>query len=198
MAASGMSGSNDAPVLLFLLLIFYIVLRRAIAMARGTRVSVPRLALMAVVYVLLFALGVGEDLYYGLLPAWTLGPDLAVLVVGGALALVHVERTVHFFKGPGGTWMYRLGVALPAIYLALYVVRIVLELVVLGENPLAPTAPTSAFSLDQQLILGGVNLLFSLSLGFLLGRGAGVIRAFRRLPPETGPPAPVAAAPPLP
>lgn len=175
------------PVLLLYALIFLLVVRRAVAMARGTPVRPERLVFMAVVYGGLFVLTVGLD--FGLLPDWTLAVDAAAIVAGAVLAERHVRDTVVLTPTPAGGWSYRLGVLLPSVYLTLFAVRTVVELVVLNEDPFS-TAPLPALSLEGAVALASVTALFALSTGLLVGRTAGVLAAYERRRKETPAPPP--------
>ena len=178
------------PVVLVYGILFLVVLRRSVLMARGTPYRETRLIVTALVYVALFALTALNDLL--ILPGWTLGVDVAVLAAGAVVATRYVERAVAFHRGADGVRNYRLGLALPVLFLALFALRLVVELVVLNIDPFAP--PTSLhLTALQTAELAGIGALFALSAGLLVGRSIGVIRAAGRRPASEDPPMPVSA-----
>jgi hypothetical protein len=181
---------NEAPILAIYGILFLVVIRRSVLLSRGVPVSTNRLIGQAALYLFLFVLTVALDIL--VLPTWTFGVDIGVLVVGAIVASVHVRRVTQFWIRPDGQWMYRLGILLPALYLSLYAVRVVVELVVLPD-PFGSTGPIAALTLGQQEALAAVDALFALSAGMLVGRSIGVYQAYQerlRQPPSPTPPVP--------
>jgi len=201
MASSSLSGA--APALVFLVLLIFLVARRTIRQVQGAPFSVPRLFVFAGLYVLLFG-ALAFTTLYAAVGTWgenaylLLGPYIALPVVAGVLAAPYVRRIVRFERRESGEWYYRLSWHVPVLYLALFTVRLVAEVAVFGAAGLVPSfpppAPPSTGALE---ILVGVDLLFSVSLGLLLGRGVGVVWAHRDLPAEAHAPSPP-PSPPLP
>lgn len=176
-------------------LFLFIVVRRTIRLAQGTPYSEARLAFNAILYLFLFGLAIVYDV--GLLPSWSFLVDGAVIVAGVAVATRHVARVVVFSRGPSGV-QYRLGLALPVLYLVLYVVRVAVDLVLLNENPLAGPTGLPVLTGWQVVALLAVNALFSLSAGLLVGRSIGVYLAYRaRGAAATAVPLPPTPPPPL-
>jgi hypothetical protein len=82
------------------------------------------------------------------------------------------------------------------VYLALLLVRLILDVVVLGVNPFAGAPPgTAPLTGTALLLLAFVDALFGLSTGLLMGRTVGVYLEYRSKP-SGGPPA--GTNPPLP
>ena len=186
-----------------LLLIVLLIARRTVAQVSGARVSFARMFGFGAFYALLFVtLAFGT--LYAAIGAW--GPDaygllalyLAVPVAAGTLAVPYVERVVRFEERSDGRWYYRLSWHVPVLYLVLLLVRVGAEGAVCGlSGVLISFPPPSPPSVGALEVLGAVDLLFGASLGLLLGRGIGVIRAHRAhrararsASPPTGPPLP--------
>jgi len=195
--------SSVTPEIVFLVLIIVIIARRTVLQLQGSRFSGGRLFVFAGFYTLLFVALAFATLYAATV-AWgtnaylLLVPYVAVPALGGAFAAPYVRRIVRFERRANGEEYYRLSWHIPVLYLALFTARIVAEIAVFGlagvEFTIPPPAPPSVGALE---ILIGVDLLFGLSLGLLLGRGVGVYLAHRDLPPEEVGSAPP-PSPPLP
>jgi hypothetical protein len=183
---------SEEPILLITALLFLLVIRRSILLARGVPYSTNRLIVQGLLYVILFAFTIAFDV--SVLPVWTFALDGAILAAGAVVAAVHVRRGTVFTQREDGVWMYRLGILLPAIYLALWAVRVAVEIVVLPDA-FGTTGPLPALDNLQQFALAGVDALFSFSAGLLLGRSFGVYRAYEDRP--RGPPTVPPSAPPL-
>lgn len=160
-----------------LLVILFVVARRVIGMVRGTPVNPVRLLASTALYVLLFALVVAEE--FLLLPWYVPVVNVAVAGTVGALATPYVVRRVQVYRDAAGAWHYRLGYVIPALYVGLFGVRVLVDLFVLGVNPLSPSLPSGALSGGEAILLAAVDALFSVSMGLLLGRSFGVYRAYR-------------------
>jgi hypothetical protein len=195
--------SSATPEIVFLVLIIIILARRTVLQLQGSRFSVGRLFVFAGFYTLLFVALAFATLYAATVTWGTSGyglivPYIAVPALGGVFAAPYIRRIVRFERRDDGEWYYRLSWHIPVLYLALFTARIVAEVAVFGlagvEFTIPPPAPPSTGALE---ILIGVDLLFGLSLGLLLGRGVGVFLAHRDLPASpTGPSSP--PSPPLP
>jgi len=190
--------SSVAPGAILLAVIILIIARRTIRQIRGAPYSVGRLVVFAAIYVLLFV-ALASGTLYAAVAAWgsnayvLLAPYLAIPLVGVYLAAPYVRRIVRFERREGGDWYYRLSWHIPVLYLTLFTARIVAEIAVLGiagaEPSFPPPPPPSVGALE---VLIGVDLMFAASLGLMVGRGLGVVRAHRDLPaePSASPPSP--------
>ena len=171
MTAATLSGADATSVVLFAIIVLIIV-RRVIGMVRGSAVRPARM--FAVAALLAGLLVITLLLSYGQLPVWTYGVDVAVLVGASVLATGWVRRRV-VLDWKDGAWTYRLGPLLPVVYLVLFVVRLALDLVVLGINPFAGTPPSATPLTGTTLgIVAVVDALFAFSTGLLVGRTVGV------------------------
>jgi len=190
--------SSVAPGVILLAVIVLVIARRTIRQIQGARYSVGRLVVFASFYVLLFVALASATLYAAVV-AWgsdayvLLVPYLAIPLVGAYLTAPYIRRVVHFERRGDGAWYYRLSWHIPVLYLALFTARIAAEIAVLGiagaEPSIPPPPPPSVGALE---VLIGVDLMFAASLGLMVGRGLGVVRAHRDLPaePTASPPSP--------
>ena len=169
--------SQFATAAIVLVIVVFIVGRRVVAMVRGTPISPARLFGATALFTALFAVFVAEE--FLLLPWFVPVADVGVAVVVAAAASPLVRRRVEVYRDAAGTWHYRLGYAIPVVYLALFGVRLLVDVLVLGVDPFAgPPAPVPLAPL-QVLLLSVVDALFAVSMGLLLGRTFGVYSAYR-------------------
>jgi hypothetical protein len=164
-------------LLAFLVLLVFIVGRRTVLMVRGTTVSAARLAGFAVFYVVFFVIALAGSL--STVPLYWYGVDAAAVVLAALVAIPYVERVVRIERRPDGLWYYRLGLALPLVYLALFAVRLAVDAFVLDVNPFGPPTAVSLSPFATDVLIA-VDVLFGVSTGLLVGRSIGVYRAYRR------------------
>jgi hypothetical protein len=191
------SASDLAPTIVFLVLVVVLIGRRVYLSVRGTSINPASLLGFAGFFVVLFALTVVGGFY--LYPSyWLAGlaADAAALVAAVWLGIRYTRRRVEIWRRPDGVWMYRTGVFIVAVYLTLFAVRLLLDLLVVGVNPLAPMASTPTLSPVASVSLLAVDALFAVSTGLFLGRNIGVYlvyrAALRREPPPGVAPVPPA------
>jgi len=195
--------SSVTPEIVILVFLIAIIARRTVLQLQGARFSVGRLFVFAGIYVLLFVAFAVTTLFAAVV-AWgttaflLVVPYAGVPAVAAFLAAPYVRRIVRFERRGDGEWYYRLSWHIPILYLVLFTARIVAEVAVFGlagvEFTIPPPAPPSVGALE---ILVGVDLMFAVSLGLLVGRGVGVVLAHRDLPKDAAPPTPP-PSPPLP
>lgn len=170
--------ASVGPTLVVTALVLFLVLRRAYRMYLGTPLRPVQLFALSALYVALFVLlAAFESL--PLLPWWSTVLDLPVGVAAAVVAFEYVDRRVQIYRA-GEVWMFRIGLLVPVVYVGLFVLRLVLELVVVGINPFAgsPTLPVlTPFEAD---VLIGVDALFAFSTGLVVGRNVGVYRSYER------------------
>lgn len=189
-----MAGSGGfTGVAIVLVLIVLLLVRRTVRQLYGTPYSTGRLFVFAGFYVLLFAV-LGAGTLYGAVGLWGVRAELLIplyvaVPIAAAVAVVpHVQRTVRFETRADGRRYYRLLWQLPVLYLALFIIRLVAELIVYGPTLAFATYPPPAPpSVSGLLLLVAVDLLFGVSLGLLIGRGVGVYRAHEALPKSSEP-----------
>lgn len=177
---AGSSGSTETDLFVFGILILFLA-RRSYRMATGTRVRFGLLFVMAGLYGALWAWSVWEA--YLALPLVATVADLGLLAVGVGLALPYIRRVVHFEQRADGMWYYRLGVAIPLIYIVLLVARLAVGVAYLGPGAvdLAPV-PVHGLGAPAEVALALVNALLSVSTGLLLGRATGIYLGWRAEP----------------
>lgn len=191
--------ASDAPVLGFLAIFLLIAVVRMYRMTRGTSASPTRLLTVAGLYLFIFAISAAGDAL--VLPIWLVPVEIALLVVGAIVTAVYVRRVVDLSPHPRWGWSYRLGFALPAIYLLLFAVRIGADFAILnGATFFGSTgSPAPAVSGVDLYVLEAVDALFSVSAGLIVGRSVGVYLALQdRQKASPPPPAPPGSPPPLP
>jgi hypothetical protein len=186
------SASALAPAILILVLFVAILARRTYAMVRGTRYSAGRIFGFTGVYVLLFA-ALAFPTLYAAIDAWggygelLLAPYVVVPVLAAAVAAPYVRRIVRFEQRDAGTWYYQLPWLVPVLYLGLFVLRFLLETLLFGLAVVPSFYLPTSVPTGLLLLLVGVDLLFGVSTGLLLGRSIGVYRGYQDLSsPEGG------------
>ena len=192
-----------APSLVFLALIVLLLARRTYTLIHGALYSPGRLFGFAAFALLFFALFAGTTLYAALgtwgWPAWLiLAPYAAAVAVVALLAEPQVHRTARFEQRPDGTTYYRLPWPVPVLYLVLFTARLGIELVLFGLSSVATFSVPSSLPVDVLLVTIGFDLLYAGSVGLLLGRGFGTLRAWRdaqRAPSGSGAPSPPSPLP---
>lgn len=190
--------SSVTPELVLLAVILLILARRTIRQIQGALFSVGRMVVFAAFYVLLFVALAFTTLYAAVV-TWGsnaylfLVPYIVIPALAAYFAAPYVRKVVRFERRENGAWYYRLSWHVPVLFLALFAARLVAEVAVFGLSgiviSLPPPPPPSVAALD---VLIGVDLMFGVSLGLMVGRGVGVVRAHRDLPPEptASPPSP--------
>jgi hypothetical protein len=195
------SASAESEIVLLALFVF-IIARRTVLMVQGTRFSPPRLFTFAGLYILLFVALAFATLYaavvtWGVDAYLLIAPYVAAPAVAALLVAPYVERNVRFEQRPDGQSYYRLTWHIPVLYLVLFVTRFAAEIVVYGPSSAFSIPPPAPPSVAALVVLIAVDLLFAASLGLLVGRGIGVLRAHRIwAASQRNPPAP--PSPPLP
>jgi hypothetical protein len=164
------------PTLILLVIFALFYARRVVVSITGTVLSVGRLVGFSAFYGVLFVAAVVQG--FTLLPDYLLGVDAAVAVGAAFLGELYVRGRVDAHERTPGVWIYRLSPIVPLVYLALFVVRLLLDLFVLNLDPFVFTLTPPPVASQVLWILAVVNLLFALSTGLLLGRNVAVYRAY--------------------
>jgi len=180
--------STETSALVFLALFVFLIVRRTLRQLQGAPYSPGRLWVFAGIYVLLFSALAFATLFAAVTTWGTdayalLVPYAAVPCGAALLAAPYVRRVVRFEHREDGRFYYRLSWHIPVLYHVLFTARLVAEVAVFGLAGVVvsfpPPAPPSVAGLE---VLIGVDLLFAVSLGLLIGRGIGVYEAYRALP----------------
>jgi hypothetical protein len=156
-------------------------------MIQGARYSVGRLVVFAALYVFFFVLLAVSTLSTVVALWGVAGYALAAVYAAVVIASAHVarpfvHRRVRFEERSDGSWYYRLPVVVPALYLVLFVVRFAVEIVALGPSFLSSPFNPPSVSTSLVAVLIGIDLMFGVSSGILVGRSQGVYRAYQTRP----------------
>jgi hypothetical protein len=179
--------SADIPDIVLVALFVVLVGRRMVGMVRGAPVRPERMFAIAGLYVALFVLVIATSLSQ--LPLWSYAVDGVVAVVTALRATVVVQDRV-VMEWRNDRWYYRLGLAIPVLYLVLFVARLALDIFVVGINPFDFAPPSSAPLTGIDLVtVAVVDALFAFSTGLLVGRTCGVYLEYKKKVAE-GPPSP--------
>ena len=170
---------------------------------KGIRVRLWFVALFAWFYELLFLLVLEEVLRlpWGRL---ALGAGLLDLVLFAAFVVPgfqYTVRTTSFDRTPKGRWLYRGGLALPVVWLSLFLLRYGVELALLGQVYLFTPYSTTAKAVPTfAAALIAVDALFAASTGLVMGDSVGIWWAYHAERARTTPPRPTpdATAAPVP
>ncbi|MCI4348071.1 MAG: hypothetical protein L3J97_05570 [Thermoplasmata archaeon] len=178
-AASELAG---LLILLSALLIFFAWWSRRLR--KGIRVRPRVVALLGVFYLLLFLLVEAEVLRlpWGGVAQGAAFLDLLLLLTGVVPAYRYTTRTTTFERSSSDKWIYRGRLAIPAAWLAIFLLRSGVELALLGQISLFTPTRTATVTIPAfaaALIL--VDALFALSTGVLIGDYLAIYRAYRRL-----------------
>lgn len=178
------------------LLVLFILGRRAYAMVRGAVYSPGRIVgfvgFAAAVYVLF-----GASTLYDAVSTWgVLALSLVAaypLVVAGAAIVTapHVRKVVRFERRPDGLTYYRIPWLIPVLYLVLFAARFGLEVFFVGTAGFFAPGPATSLAPGAIEALLVFDLLYGASLGLLIGRSVGIVRAHRALPPPAATEAPL-------
>jgi hypothetical protein len=148
---------------------------------KGIRVRLWFVALFAWLYELLF-LGVLEEVLRLPWGRVALGAGLLDLVLFAAFVVPGFQytlRTTTFDRTPAGRWLYRGGLALPAVWLSLFLLRYGVELALLGQVYLFTPYPSTAVAIPTfAAALIAVDALFAASTGLVMGDSVGIWWAY--------------------
>ncbi|MCI4349100.1 MAG: hypothetical protein L3J93_02630 [Thermoplasmata archaeon] len=161
-------------------LIVLVILRRSIAMTRGVPYSTVRLVVLPVLILLIWVVDELESFYLSpfALP-YLVGLDLAILV-GTSLAFVSIaERMTEVARDPSGGWTFRIGFSLAALFVGLFVVRLLLAILLVPSALEFGKPAGGSPSVGQQALLVLIDGLFSMSAGLLIARSSGIRRKWR-------------------
>lgn len=160
--------------------IVLLIVRRSYAMTQGVPFSGVRLVALPALILILWILSELESV---LLTPWAFPYLIAldlVILIGTALAFTGVaERMTQIYREPSGGWSYRIGFSLAALFLGVFVVRLAIA-VLLFPSSLAFGSPPGGYPpVQQQIVLGTVDALFSFSAGLLVARSIGIRRKWQ-------------------
>jgi hypothetical protein len=154
-----------------------LIVRRSYRMTQGVPYSATRLIALPILILILWGASELESI---LLTPWALpylvALDLAILV-GTALAFAGVaQRMTQVYRGPSGSWSYRIGFSLAALFLVAFVLRLAVAVALFPSSLEFGSPPGGSPPVAQQVVLAVIDGLFSMSAGLLVGRSIGVHR----------------------
>lgn len=178
------NGASELAVLLILLsgvLIFYAWWARRLR--KGTPLRPWVIGLFGLVYVFVFLLVEADVLRlpWGGVARGAADLDLLLLILAVIPAYEYTSRTTSFERSPSGGWVYRGRAAIPAAWLAFFLLRYAVELALLGQIYLFTPTPSHGVTIPTfavALIL--VDALFSAGTGLVLGNSVAIYLAYRR------------------
>lgn len=146
---------------------------------RGTRFSLSRTYVYTAVYVIIGAVFSSLSYTEGV-PVYMAVPEVLIAFAAGVGSYRYTDRRIAFWKGGDGTLYFRGGVIIYLVYLAALVVRLSIDIAVIGP---------AALSFSQAVSLSGsalyatmaTDLLLVLGIGLLIGRGARVAKRYGRI-----------------
>jgi len=172
--------SAELTAILIQVVIALLVIRRSYAMTQGVPYSALRLVVLPALILVLWGVSEVESI---LLTPWALpyliALDSAVLAVTTFAFAGVAERMTKVNPGPHGSWSYQIGFSLAALFVGAFVIRLSVA-VALFPSALEFGSPPGGFPpVQQQVVLGIIDALFSVSVGLLLGRSLGISRKVR-------------------
>jgi len=172
--------SAELAAIIIQVAIVLLIVRRSWAMMHGVPYSVARLVALPALILILWGLSELESI---LLTAWALPYlivlDLAILI-GTLLAFTPVaERMTQVNRDPAGNRSYRIGFSLAGLFVGAFVIR-VSAAAILFPSSLEFGSPPGGFPpVQQQIVLGAIDALFSMSAGLVLARSTGIRRKWK-------------------
>ncbi len=168
--------SNVASAVLLLLIFGFIFGRRLIASVRGQRIRKGRLIAYPILVVGLFVLTVSAGALA--LPLYSFVITAAVLVGCFFVGEFYIRQNVEVTESAPGVWIFRAGLLLPVVYLVLFMVRALLDLLVLNYNPFGGSLAPTSLSSGALVVLLIVDWLYAASTGLIVGRTVAVYRIY--------------------
>jgi hypothetical protein len=171
-----LTGPEEFAILIQLVIVL-LVIRRSYAMAQGVPYSLARLAALPALIIVLWGLSELESI---LLTPWGLPYLIAldvVILVGSSFAFAPVaQRATQVTLDSSAVGTYRIGFSITALFIVAFIARLAVA-ILLFPAALEFGAPPGGYPpMAQQLVLGLIDALFSLSAGLLVGRSVGVHR----------------------
>jgi len=172
--------SSELTAIGIQLIIVLVIVRRSYAMTKGVPFSGLRVT--AVPALLLILWGVTE-LESTLLTPWALpyliGLDIAILIATALGSAPVAQRMTLFTREPSGSWSYRISFSMAVLFVAAFVVRLALAVVLFPASFEFGSPPGGFPPVQQQVLLALIDAIFSVSVGLLVGRSVGIYRGWK-------------------
>jgi hypothetical protein len=149
---------------------------RTFSSYRGTRFSLGRTYVYTGVYVLIGLVFSGISYTEGV-PYLLAIPEVVLAALAGAASYRYTDKRISFWKETDGSLFFKGGVIIYAIYLAALIVRLLIDVALVGP---------AALSFGAAVLLTGAalyataatDLLLVFGVGLLIGRGARVAKRY--------------------
>jgi hypothetical protein len=181
---SGLSVDALGPSVVGLAVLLGLLGVRSYRLTRGAAYGPGKVFAFGVLALLLLigyagtTVGLAGEVWGGV--AWVLVvPYGAVAVATAAVVVPYAHSRVRFEIEPGGKVLYRIPAFLSVTYIALFLVRLGLEVVLVGLPSLDALAMIGRLTPGSLGLLVGLDLVYCGSVGLLWGRALGVLRAYR-------------------
>jgi len=172
------------------IVIILAVIRRSYSMMQGVAYSLPRLALLPVLILVLWGISELESI---VLTPWAIpyliALDLAILIGTAIVSTPIAERMTTVHRDPAGGGSYRIGISMAVLFVGVFVARIALAAVLFPSAFQFGSPPAGFPPIQQQIVLGVIDALFSMSAGLLVGRSVGIYRRWESARPTSPTPA---------
>jgi hypothetical protein len=149
-------------------------------MSQGVPFSVRRLAVAPGLILILWTLSELESI---LLTPWAVPYLVTVdvtIVIVATLAFSRItEGMTEVKQGASGEWSFRIGISIAMLYLGVFLVRLTLTVILFPSSLEFGSTPGGFPPLPQQIALGVIDAIYSVSTGLLLGRSMGIARKVR-------------------
>lgn len=172
--------STELTAIIIQVLIAFLVIRRSYAMTQGVPYSVARLVGFPALILVLWGFSELESI---LLTPWALpyliALDSVILVITTFAITSVAEGMTRVAPGLSGTFSYRIGFSLAALFVGAFVLRIGIAIALFPSALEFGSPPGGYPPIQQQVVLGTIDALFSVSVGLLMGRSLGISRKVR-------------------
>ena len=176
--SSGGPNPGDTPTYIFLVVLIFIVVRRARMVFVGSKVSRAR-AIGFSIYYTAFASALTLTSFFNGVPVYFAALYLAVGVVAFYGSFLISESRIGFWKGSDGSIYSKGAIIIYLIYLVGLVARVGISLFFVGPSAFSftasSTAPPSPSAQDAEVV---ADLLLAVGAGSLVGRNARVLKRF--------------------
>jgi hypothetical protein len=149
-------------------------------MTQGVPCSAARLVVLPALILVLWGVSELESI---LLTPWALpylvALDFVILLATSFATIGIAERMTKVSPGRPGSRTYQIGFSLAALFVGAFVIRLSVAVALFPSSLEFGSLPGGFPSVQQQVVLGVIDALFSVSVGLLVGRSLGIARKVR-------------------
>ena len=178
MLAAGVPGSTT-PYYIFVIVILVILARvswRTFANYRGLRFSLARTYSYTGVYVVIGVVFSGLSYFEGV-PILLAIPEVVLAAAAALVSYRYIDIRISFWRIKGGDLYFRGGVLIYLIYLVALIIRLGLDVALVGPAAFAFGTSVSLTG-DALYATMATDLLLTFGVGLLIGRGIRVVRRY--------------------